>query len=129
MPISSFIKKPFKRFREGSGEVVESADYIDLGQLVFEDEKLHLAQAKAIVRLAELYKSEDLNLISREVYTGNIVIIDISAIASDDLALRRVTSDLKNIANDVGGDIAGIAKNLLMLTPFGIKIDRQKIRQ
>jgi SepF-like predicted cell division protein (DUF552 family) len=44
------------------------------------------------------------------------------------MAVKRMSIDLKNIAKDTGGDVAGIAKNLLAITPAGIRIDRQKIR-
>ncbi len=36
--------------------------------------------------------------------------------------------DLRNAARDMRGDVAGVGKNLLMLTPAGVRIDRNKIR-
>jgi SepF-like predicted cell division protein (DUF552 family) len=56
------------------------------------------------------------------------VIIDFTSVANDANTMRRMGVDLKNVAKDVGGDVAGIAKNLICLAPAGFRIDRQKIR-
>jgi len=32
------------------------------------------------------------------------------------------------MANDIGGDIAGIGNNLMIISPSGVKVDRRKIR-
>jgi len=81
-----------------------------------------------MVRVAEIYRYEDLRHLSDFVYNGDILILDYTSIANDDLTLRRIISELKSIAKDVGGDVAGIGKNYLMITPSGIKISRKKIR-
>ena len=83
---------------------------------------------KSMVRVAEVYRYEDITDLTTHVYNGNILLIDYSAIASDDLALKRITAELKNVARDTGGDVAGVGKNLIIATPAGIKVDRNKIR-
>jgi len=62
------------------------------------------------------------------VYNGNILLIDYTSLASDDLALKRITAELKSATRDCGGDVAVVGKNILMATPAGIKIDRAKIK-
>ncbi|MGD0587640.1 MAG: cell division protein SepF [Thermoplasmata archaeon] len=94
----------------------------------FEDESGALAGQKGTVRLAEILRFEDLHGISKLAYQGDIVLLDYTSIANDQMAVKRMSVDLKNIAKDTGGDVAGIAKNLLAITPAGIRIDRQKIR-
>jgi SepF-like predicted cell division protein (DUF552 family) len=122
------MKKPFKRFREGA-QTSETEDFIDLGTITFEDESRVLGTgAKAFVRVAEVYRYEDVGNLTTHVYEGNILIVDYDSLANDELALKRITNELKSVAQDVGGDVAGIGKNLLMLTPGGIKIDRTKIK-
>jgi len=118
-------KKPFKRLREDT--VVDADKYIDLGDLVFEDEEI-FGEAKQSVKVAELYRYEDLSDLTKIVYDGNILIIDYTSIANDQLALRRIISELKNVSRDTGGDVAGIAKNMLIVTPGGINVDRTKIK-
>lgn len=54
--------------------------------------------------------------------------VDYSSIANDDLTMRRIISELKSIARDVNGDVAGVGKNLLVVTPSGMKISRKKIK-
>ena len=44
------------------------------------------------------------------------------------MTLRRATNEFKSAVTDCGGDIAGFGKSLLLLTPTGVKIDRQKLR-
>lgn len=124
----AFIKKPLKRLTEGSG-AVESNSYIDLGELVFQEEGAALgAPVEHLVKVAEVYRYEDVNDLTTHVYNGHVLLVDYTSIANDDLALKRVTNELKNAARDCGGDVAVISKNMLCATPSGIKIDRSKIR-
>ncbi|MEM0485909.1 MAG: cell division protein SepF, partial [Thermoplasmata archaeon] len=62
------------------------------------------------------------------VYNGDILILDYTPISEDELTLRRVISELKNVVKDVDGDVVSLGKNYLFVTPNGIKIDRNKIR-
>jgi len=123
----SFIKKPFKKFIEGS-KTAEADQYIDLGELTFEGEGALGVGAKSMVKVAEVYRYEDINELTPHVYNGNILIVDYNSIANDELALKRITNELKSVARDTGGDVAGIGKNLLIATPSGIKVDRTKIK-
>lgn len=107
-------------------EIVETESYIDLSEMSFEGETD--LEAQVHVKVGEIYRYEDLANMTSHVYNGSILVLDITSIANDDLTLRRVTSELKNVVRDVNGDVAGVGKNLLMLTPTGVKIDRNKIR-
>ncbi|MEM2943853.1 MAG: cell division protein SepF [Methanomassiliicoccales archaeon] len=119
------IRKPFGKPKE-EVETVESDQYIDLGELSF-DEGSPLS-GKGMIKVAEIYRYEDLRTITQPVYNGNILIIDYSAIANDSLTLKRITSELKSVARDTNGDVAAIGRNFLVVAPNGIKIDRQKIK-
>jgi filamentous hemagglutinin family protein len=122
-----FIKKPFKKLIEG-GKGTESDHYIDLGEMVFEDDLGAITGAKSVVKVAELFKYEDLSNVTQHLYNGNILIIDYTAIGSDELTLKRITSELKITASDINGDVAALGKNFIIATPQGIKIDRTKIK-
>jgi SepF-like predicted cell division protein (DUF552 family) len=123
-------KKTFPSGQESeTRDTVSAEQYIDLTEMVFEDESLMGTEdSRSTVKVGELYRYEDLSSMTSHVYGGNLVIIDFTSIANDDLTMKRVTSELKNVARDVGGDVAGIGKNLLMVTPQGIRIDRTKIK-
>lgn len=123
----AFIKKPLKKIVEG-GTPAESDAYIDLGELTFEGEEPLGQAAKNWVKVAEIYRYEDLGDLATHVYNGDMLLIDYTALANDELALKRITADLKNVARDTGGDVAAIGKNWLLATPGGVKIDRNKIR-
>ncbi len=112
--------------RHHGAETLEEGTFIDLGAT--EDPNEALAGAKAAVRFAEILRLDDLHAVTKLAYQGDIVLLDYTSIANDPVAVRRMSADLKNVARDVGGDVAGIAKNLLCLTPQGIRVDRQKIR-
>jgi SepF-like predicted cell division protein (DUF552 family) len=105
---------------------VESETYIDLGAIEFEDEPTN--KAKTQVKVAELHRHEDLGDLLNLVYNGHIVLIDFSPVATDELAMRRISNEIKNVTRDTGGDAAGVAKNMLMVVPGGIAIDRKVLR-
>src|SRR3989337_3775937 len=120
----SFIKKPFKKLGEG-GTAAESDAYIDLGELTFEDASPLGQTAEHWVRVAEVYRYEDLGDLTTHVYNGAMLLIDYSSLANDELALKRMTADLKNVARDTGGDVAAVGKNYLLGKPPGRKTDRK----
>ena len=122
----AFIKKPLKKLVDSGPQEADS--YIDLGELTFEDESALGVAAEHWVRVAEMYRYEDVAEIQTSLYNGHIVLIDYTSISGDELALKRVTADLKNVAQDTGGDVAAIGKNWLVATPGGVKIDRNKMR-
>jgi filamentous hemagglutinin family protein len=102
-------------------------DYIDLEQYTAGSE-LFDQTASMMVRVAELTSYDDLRECANYVYKGNLLLLDFSAIAQDDIILRRVTSDLKKLVSDINGDIAGLGKTMMIVAPTGVKIDRQKMR-
>ena len=123
-------KKPFGGTQDSEPRGALSAEqYVDLTDMAFDEESMAtLEGAKTVVRVGELFRYEDLSSVTSEVYKGNIVVIDYTSIANDDLTMRRISAELKNVARDVGGDVAGVGKNLLMVTPQAVKIDRNKIK-
>lgn len=113
--------------RHHGADTLEEGSFIDLGTMQFDDDMAQMS-AKSTIRMAEILRFDDLHQAAKLAYQGDIVLLDYTSIANDQTAVRRMSIDLKNIAKDTGGDVAGIAKNLLALTPAGIRIDRQKIR-
>jgi SepF-like predicted cell division protein (DUF552 family) len=95
---------------------------IELGQ--FDDAG---GAAEMVLKVAELGKDEVLPEIKKEIYSGNIILVDISAMKRDKAALDRAISELKKAVDDVSGDIAGLGDDLVVLVPGGIRIDRDKV--
>ena len=112
----------------GQKKVSEETDkFIDLTEWEQQPEETG-EKAKMNVKVAEIYRYEDLSNLTTPVYNGNILLLDFSPIAGDDFTLRRITTELKQMTADINGDIAGIGKNLLVVTPNGVKIEREKLR-
>ena len=100
--------------------------YIDLEKYVESAEGA--MPAKMHVRIGEIQRYEDLKEFTDYIYGGNVLILDFSAIAEEEVILKRITNDLKKLAGEINGDIAGIGNNLMIVSPSGVKIDRRKLK-
>ena len=101
--------------------------FIDLGE--YSKRKLS-GQGRGIeIKVAEIDSFENLRELSNYVYDGNILILDFTPIMNDDLSLKRIVTELKRLVEDIDGDLAGISKNLLLVAPKSVRIDRRKLRR
>jgi SepF-like predicted cell division protein (DUF552 family) len=103
----------------------DSEEYTEVDLDEYE-EAVGSGPAETYVRVAELASLSQIPELKREVYNGNIVVVDITPIKGDSLTRDRALKDLKQVALDVSGDIAGITDNMIVVTPMSIKIDRTK---
>jgi SepF-like predicted cell division protein (DUF552 family) len=101
--------------------------YIDLGTMSFEGETSG-EHAGSQVKVAEIYRFEDLKILTKLLYDGHSIIIDYSSLANDELAMKKIIQELHSVVDDTKGDVAGIGHNMLIATSAGLKIDRSKIR-
>ena len=100
--------------------------YIDLEK--YDTSANQTIPAKMQVRVGEIQKYEDIKDFTDYVYGGNVLILDFSPIAEEEVILKRITNDLRQLADEVNGDIAGIGNNLMIISPSDVKIDRHKLR-
>jgi SepF-like predicted cell division protein (DUF552 family) len=117
-----------KRLKTEPQPVPESEKFIDLGDIDIEGLDLEGGAAGMELRVAEVNTFEDLGPVVDQVYDGNLVLVDISALSTDDTAMRRIANELKSVARDVNGDVAGVGKNMLAVTPTGVFVNRDVIR-
>lgn len=103
-----------------------TTDYIDLSDYAT-GERSGDGAASTYVRVAELRALEDLKHFASYLYDGNMLILDFRPVQGDEITLRRLTNELRKMAQDVGGDIAGLGEHHILLTPTGIKVDRRKV--
>src|SRR3989337_423428 len=98
----AFIKKPFRRLVEGPA--AEADTYIDLGELAFEGEGGALGEpVEHLVKVAEVYRYEDVTDLTTHVYNGNILLIDFTSLSSDELALplsRAAETELEHAVRE-----------------------------
>ncbi|MGB0652519.1 MAG: cell division protein SepF [Thermoplasmatota archaeon] len=102
-------------------------DFIDLDEHL-EDTELFDQTASMMVKVGELTKYDELRDFVNYVYKGNLVLLDFSAIESDEIVVRRIISDLKKLVADINGDIAGLGQTMMIIAPTGVRIDRNKAR-
>lgn len=122
---TGLVRKLFGNGAEAKG----GAGYVDLEEYVQESfTGAGGAEAKMFVRVAEVRKYEELREFANYVYKGNVLLLDFTALQNDDVILKRVTGDLKRLVADVGGDIAGLGKTMLIVTPGGVRIDRNRLK-
>lgn len=115
-----------KLFGSSSKSSTTEDEYTELDLTKYE-EVMDDEPAETYIRVAELTNLNELSSLKKEIYDGNIVMIDISNIKVDKLLLDRALKDLKEVVMDVHGDIAGIKDDQVLVTPMGIKIDRSKL--
>ena len=101
--------------------------YVDLEKYVDTTQDKNIS-ANMHVGIGEIQRYEDIKKFSDYVYGGNVLILDFSPISDEEVILKRITNELRKITDDIGGDIAGIGNNLMIVSPGGVKIDRRKIR-
>jgi len=100
--------------------------YIDLEKYV--ESSKETPPASMYVRVGEIQRYEDLKDFTDYVYGGNVLILDFSPIADEEVILKRITNDLKKMVQEINGDIAGIGNNLMIVSPSNVKVDRRKLR-
>jgi hypothetical protein len=109
----------------GSKQKVDVEEYkeLDLGE--YED--VLEEKPEMYVKIAELTSLSELPDLKRDIYDGNIMIIDVSSVRKDKTVFDRAVKDLKQVTSDVNGDIVGLGDDRLIVTPTGVKVDRIKI--
>ena len=101
-------------------------DWIDLSDYAAH-EKVGDAGASTWVRFAEIRQLDDLKKFSTLVYDGSMLVLDFRPVQGDEVTLRRLTNELRKLAQDTGGDLSGLGDHHILVTPAGVKVDRKKI--
>jgi len=99
-------------------------DFIDLS-----DYKSDEIGGNGLIKMMDVDKYDDISIISKELYNGNIMIVDISSIKEDETLYKKLVADIKKIVADVNGDVAAMKNTYLIITSNGIKISREKIQK
>ena len=111
----------------GDKKTGDVGGYVDLEKYV--ESTGGEAGSKMQVRVGEIQRYEDLKDFTDYVYGGNVLILDFSPIAEEEVILKRITNDLKKLTQEINGDIAGIGNNLMIIAPSDVKIERRKLRE
>jgi SepF-like predicted cell division protein (DUF552 family) len=114
-------------FGPGKKPKSDAEEYEELDLSEFE-ESLNDEPASMFVRVAELNGLDIMPELKKQIYEGNIVFIDVSPAKHDKLLFDRAIKDLKQVVNDVHGDIALVKEDQVIVTPRSVRIDRQKLK-
>lgn len=110
----------------GEKKTGDVGGYIDLEKYVASEQQD--AGARMHVRVGEIQRYDDLKDFTDYIYGGNLLILDFSPIADEEVILKRITNELKSLVREINGDIAGIGNNLMIISPQDVKIDRRRLR-
>lgn len=121
------IKDGFEKLFVKKREVTNEGDYLDLDIEEYEADLKTEEGVKMYIKTAELTGLYDVPELKKEIYAGNILILDISLARQDRVLVEKAIKDLKLAAFDVGGDIAGIGDDLVIIAAEGIRIERKKL--
>jgi len=101
-------------------------DYVELDVADFET---GAGDARTSVHIAEINGQEDVIAIKDAVYDGDIVIADITRLRTEDSTVEHVIDELRQVAQEVGGDIVQKGDDQLIVTPSSIAISREKLNR
>jgi SepF-like predicted cell division protein (DUF552 family) len=106
------------------GGSASTEDYVELD---VDDFDTNASAATVQVRFAEISEKTDVIDIKDAVYDGDIVVADIVRHTTTDRTMEQIIDELKQVANEVGGDIVQKDDDQIIITPGGVGISRSKL--
>jgi SepF-like predicted cell division protein (DUF552 family) len=86
-----------------------------------------VVQGKTFLKAMPLRDLADLDAVKSEVRSGNILILRITPLASKSVEdVKRAVNELCEFAESVGGDIARLGEERIVICPPNVKIWREK---
>ena len=76
---------------------------------------------------ANLQKQTDLLEIKDKLFEGNMVFVNVNNLEGTGIDLEKAQYDLKQVAKELGGDIAKTNSGFIVITPGGVDISRTKL--
>lgn len=86
-----------------------------------------IISGKTYLKAMPLRNLSDLEVVKNEVKSGNIVILRITQLANKSIDdVKRAVDDLCEFVGSVGGDIARLGEERVVICPANVKIWREK---
>lgn len=118
--LSEALGKVFGRSRKPEGSATEGEEAKPSAPAAAVPEKVYL---KAL----PLRDLEDVEMIKQEVKSGNVLILKVSPLAKKSIDdVKTAVGQLMEFTQSVGGDIARLGEERVVITPAFIKIWREK---
>ncbi|WP_254839675.1 cell division protein SepF [Natronomonas marina] len=106
------------------GDSHSAEDYVELHT---DDFDAGAAEAAMQIRFASISEQTDVIDIKDAVYDGDIVVADITRHSTTDRTMEHISDELRQVAEEVGGDIVQKDDDQIIITPGGVGISRSKI--
>jgi len=86
-----------------------------------------LPTSKIYLKALSLHSLDDLEKIKNEVRSGNILIVRVGPLAEKSIDdVKRAINELSEFVKSIGGDIARLGEERIVLTPSNVQIWREK---
>ncbi|MEZ3163403.1 cell division protein SepF [Halorubrum sp. RMP-47] len=108
----------------GGGGSRSVDDYVELDTDDFADAH---AETGTQVHFAEIADQSDVIPIKDAVYDGDFVVADITRHSTSDRTIEHVYDELRQVVEEVDGDIVQKGDDQIIVTPTGVKVSRQKL--
>lgn len=108
----------------GGREHRELGDYATLD---LDDAGTTETEASMNVRIAEVAEKQDALAIKDAIYSGDLVVADITRLRTKDRTTEHIVDDLRRVADEVDGDIVKKGDDQLIVAPAGVRISREKL--
>ena len=125
--VPKFIRPERKKARQPV-KVEEDEDYINLGDLLEKERGDRGVPASVYIKVADLNDVTDIHVLSKHVYDGNILVLNVGNIIREEERFSKLTEELTRLVKDVDGDLAGVGPQMIVVCPSGIRIDKERIR-
>ena len=109
-----------------SGPSRQTEDYVELQA---DNVDAASVESERQVRIDRISGSTDVIDIKDAVYDGDIVVADITRHSTTDTTMERISDELKQVADEVGGDIVQKDDDQLIITPAGVSVSRERLGQ
>lgn len=95
---------------------------------ISQQEATVVASGKIYLKAFPLRNLSDVDVVKKEVNSGNILILKISPLATKSIEdVKRAVNELFEFVQAVGGDIARLGEERVVVTPSSVRIWREKI--
>ena len=92
-----------------------------------DEKEVKVASGKVYLKAMPLRDLSDLDSVKAEVKSGNILILRITHLANKSIDdVKRAVNELSEFAESVGGDIARLGEERVVICPQKIRIWREK---
>jgi len=108
----------------GNDGEATASEYVELD---LDDLDRPATDAGMSVRIAEIGGKQDVIEIKDAIYGGDLVIAASTRHSTSDRTIEHIIDELRQVADEVDGDIVQKGDDQLIITPTGIAIGRDKL--